>query len=49
MDCNGITGKMENGTSFEDLFCKNSNAKQIIVFGDSGTSAFQFFYFVLKK
>jgi hypothetical protein len=49
MDCNGISGKSENGTSFEDLFCKHSNSKQIIVFGDSGTSAFQFFHFKLNN
>lgn len=41
MDCNGISGRDEQGRSYEDLWCKNSQAKSIVIFGDSGTSAFQ--------
>lgn len=41
MDCNGITGRDEQGRSYEDLWCKNSEAKSVLIFGDSGTSAFQ--------
>jgi acyloxyacyl hydrolase len=40
MDCNGISGKDDQGRLYEDLYCKDSKAKQIIIFGDSATSAF---------
>jgi len=40
-NCNGIFGRdVVSGKPYEDLFCKNSQAKTVVVFGDSASSAF---------
>lgn len=39
-NCNGIFGKNEQGQLYEDLFCKDSQARSIVMFGDSASSAF---------
>jgi acyloxyacyl hydrolase len=40
-DCNGISGWNDSkGKAHEDIFCKNSEARGVVMFGDSAAAAF---------